>query len=308
MAANQDDPGVGDSLVRSLFVREDLSKPENRANVWLLAATSIGPFWAKLSRELGLSSRTVLRPEKNTEVGRPDLIARDPDGNCLGWIECENWGENTIQSQRYGLEKRILILGTQVQERGTSWMRIAELIEEVSSDALLDDRQRVVLDLLALAIEHILGLAPESRPQSLDRSDIPEGWLKQAACPLLQLQDPYLRLHAYAEGSVSVRLLGPRAALNGAKRNGVFLLMSQKTQPDVVFAAGPQHLARHLSGTLQPWVRRTWTNALKQVTGGLIDEDRRGVVPIRLQADAARASILAEPFSELIASLQFPET
>ena len=170
----------------------------------------------------------------------------------------------------------------------------------------LDDRQRVVLDFLALAIDDILDLAPKSIPQPLDRSKIPEGWLKRAAYPLLQLHDPYLGLHAHAEGSVSVRLLGPRAAFNGAKRNGVFLLMSQNAQPDVVFAAGPQHLTRHLSGALQSWVRGTWTHALKQVAGGLIDEDRRGAVPIRLQTVPAGAPVLAEFFTKLIACLELP--
>ncbi len=90
----------GASIVEELFVREDFSKPENRANVLLLAAASIAPFWDKLHAALGLKPETVLRPERNTDLGRPDLVARLA-GERVALIECENWGENKGQSAAY---------------------------------------------------------------------------------------------------------------------------------------------------------------------------------------------------------------
>src|ERR1039458_5002438 len=111
----------GPSIVEELFVREDISKPENRANVLLLAAASISPFWSRLHGELGLAADTVLRPERNTAVGRPDLVARSPDGTRIALIECENWGENKSQSVAYGRGNvpLILILGTTRSEEHT---------------------------------------------------------------------------------------------------------------------------------------------------------------------------------------------
>jgi hypothetical protein len=175
-----------DSVSQSLFVREDLSKPENRANILLLVATSIAPFWDELHRELRLPRETVVRPEKNIKLGRPDFVARLHD-TPIAHIEWQNWAENKKQSRAYakGGSRVILILGTETPEDGTTWGRIQDLILRVQD--VVEARQRVVLDLLRGAIDDILQQPRRSQIRSVEHAYIPEGWLKQAAKPLLEL-------------------------------------------------------------------------------------------------------------------------
>ena len=173
-------PG-GPSIVEELFVREDFSKPENRANVLLLAAASISPFWSRLHCGLCLAANTVLRPERNTAVGRPELVARSPNGALIALIECENWGENKNQSvayARWGVPL-ILILGTaQKPEPGTTWARIRDMITEVR-ETVEPRQRRVILDLLDGAISDILHLRPRSQPYAVSPLICPLGsrWL-----------------------------------------------------------------------------------------------------------------------------------
>lgn len=291
------------SIVEELFVREDFSKPENRANVLFLAAASISPFWSRLHGELGLPADTVLRPERNTAVGRPDLVARGPDGARIALIECENWGENKNQSMAYAQAKvdLILILGTTKPDRGTTWLRIRDIITEVRET--VEPRQQVILDLLEGAIIDILHLRPHSQPYAIDPADLP-AWLKMAAAPLLELGEAVVGVHTFAEGSASVRLAGPNWAFRNKPTNGVFLAMSQRVQSGTVFLAGPGHLEKHLSDHLQAWVGGRWTDTLRVLTGGIVAEDGSGRVAVMTGVGTATAEAVATAFTGLVAVLR----
>ena len=75
-----DGPPTG--LPTRLFVREYLSKPENRANLFLTAATGIDAFWEKLSEELEVAPECHLAPTFWSQGGRPDLTVFQ-DGSAL---------------------------------------------------------------------------------------------------------------------------------------------------------------------------------------------------------------------------------
>jgi hypothetical protein len=296
-------PG-GPSIVEELFVREDLSKPENRANVLLLAAASISPFWSRLHCELRLAADTVLRPERNTAVGRPDLVARSPNGTRIAVIECENCGENKNQSvayARWGVPLILIVGTTRKPDRGTTWARIRDMITEVRET--VEPRQRVILDLLGGAISDILHLRPRSQPYAIGQADLP-AWLKVAAAPLLELGEAVVGLHTVADGSASVRLAGPNWAFRNKPINGVFLAMSQRVHGGTVFPAGPRHLERHLSDHLQAWVGGRWTDTLRGLTGGIVAEDGSGRVAVMTGVGTATAEEIAAVFTELVAALR----
>lgn len=82
-----------------LFVREDLSKPENRANLLLTAATGIAPFWVKFAEAVGLPPECRVKP-MIWSTGRPDLTAMDGE-KALAVFENENSGENAVQKAAY---------------------------------------------------------------------------------------------------------------------------------------------------------------------------------------------------------------
>ena len=82
-----------------LFVAEDLSKPENRANVWLIAAMGVETFWAAFSEEIGLSPECVMEP-RQWPGRRPDLTVF-LDAKPIAIIECENFSANKCQNEAY---------------------------------------------------------------------------------------------------------------------------------------------------------------------------------------------------------------
>ncbi|MDP9238812.1 MAG: hypothetical protein M3P30_15670 [Chloroflexota bacterium] len=77
-----------------LFIREDLSKPENRINVAIFGMMTVPAFYEWLLDRLGLPAGAVLYPPLNTAndagAGRPDFAVRDAiTDTLLAYIEVE---------------------------------------------------------------------------------------------------------------------------------------------------------------------------------------------------------------------------
>jgi len=83
----------------NLFVAEDLSKPENRINVWLIAAMTVEPFWIEFAKEIGLALDCVMEP-RQWPGRRPDLTVFR-NGEPVAIVECENFGANLQQNKAY---------------------------------------------------------------------------------------------------------------------------------------------------------------------------------------------------------------
>jgi hypothetical protein len=112
-----------------LFVAEDLSKPENRANVWLIAAMGVEPFWMEFSKEIGLSPQCIMEP-RQWPGRRPDLTVFR-DGKPIAIIECKNFGANRGQNEAYeancnGLPL-LLVLGDGEPAASVTWSRVKEI-------------------------------------------------------------------------------------------------------------------------------------------------------------------------------------
>ena len=82
-----------------LFVREDISKPENRVNLALFSVMQQDWFREWILNRLGLPSDAVVYPPMNVGARRPDLkVVRD--GSELAMIEVE-LGTNRVQAEDY---------------------------------------------------------------------------------------------------------------------------------------------------------------------------------------------------------------
>ncbi|MCX6023158.1 MAG: DUF6508 domain-containing protein [Chloroflexi bacterium] len=57
-----------------LFVREDVSKPENRVNLALFSLMLVPQFRHRFLRELGLDVDSIVYPPRNVPGGRPDFV------------------------------------------------------------------------------------------------------------------------------------------------------------------------------------------------------------------------------------------
>ena len=88
--------------VKDLFLREDLSKPENRINVALFGLMTQGWFREWFLKKLSLPSDVVVYPPKTYKGYRPDLKAVSDD-STLAWIEVE-LGADEAQAKCYEKE------------------------------------------------------------------------------------------------------------------------------------------------------------------------------------------------------------
>lgn len=83
------------------FLKEDLSKAENRINVSMFGLISHVWFREWILSKLGLSYDGIIYPPPNVKDLRPDLVVVSPeDHTTLAWIEIE-LGTNIEQLQRY---------------------------------------------------------------------------------------------------------------------------------------------------------------------------------------------------------------
>ena len=90
----------------SIFVNEDLSKPENRINLAIFSLMMYEPFRRFMQRKLRLPDNSVLYPPTNSANdaggGRPDFEIKAADTDTtLAWIEVELMTANEAQFSRY---------------------------------------------------------------------------------------------------------------------------------------------------------------------------------------------------------------
>lgn len=88
-----------------IFIREDLSRPENRINVAMFGLMTEPRFASWLLARLGMPATAVLYPPQNTAndggAGRPDFVIRSAfDGDVIGYVEVETV-KNTEQIERF---------------------------------------------------------------------------------------------------------------------------------------------------------------------------------------------------------------
>lgn len=83
-----------------LFIKEDLSKPENRINVALFGMMQQDWFRKWFLKQLKLSTDAIVYPPTNVNGYRPDLKVVSLDGTTRAWIEVE-LGTDESQVTRY---------------------------------------------------------------------------------------------------------------------------------------------------------------------------------------------------------------
>ncbi len=286
-----------------LFVAEDLSKPENRANVWLIAAMGVDPFWTAFSEEIGLSPECIMEP-RQWPGRRPDLTVFQ-DGKPVAIIECENFSANKGQNEAYKANCNGLplfqVLGDGQPSAGITWSRVKEIALAAKDRAHV--RQHVALDLLVAAIEHASGLSPKSAMRWLDRpGELPSNpWLLNSCEPLLDLPNDVVRTHGAAEGSASIRLVKPRELIR-AGRSGIGMAMVQAGRPGTVFLPSAEHLVEHLDESLRPWIAE-WKTMLHALVPNFIPDGRRLVTVSTDMLGIQKAAMVADCFRKLISRL-----
>ena len=149
------------------FVKEDLSKPENRVNLALFSLMQQGWFRKWILRRLRLPTDAVVYPPGNIRGRRPDLRVVS-DGSELAVIEVE-LGKNQGQAEDYRAQFDVVktIWGTRDSGGDLSLEEITEFL----------GRHRRLYPQTKINVKHLCKLIEEglrSHSQSAERGNVSE--------------------------------------------------------------------------------------------------------------------------------------
>jgi hypothetical protein len=144
-----------------LFIREDVSRPENRTNLALLSVLMVPAFRHWFLGRLGLAPDSVVYPPQNQGGRRPDFVVLGPDGRVRAWIEVELAGENANQLAGYRNLYSEPIKSITGPPDAASDVSLEELAE-IASDCLtevLDKQQRRNVQIFVELVRELGGRA-----------------------------------------------------------------------------------------------------------------------------------------------------
>jgi hypothetical protein len=284
-----------------LFDREDLSKPENRANQWLLACCcSSDAFRRGLLKLIGLPQDCVLRPVQ-LDGCRPDLTAFEGK-SPVAIVECEAGGRDKPQGDRFARQTKLplhWIVGVRSAPEDVTWDEVSQLARSPSLD--IGPQTHVAFRLLLGAIADIQALRSQKASWLRIPEDLPSVFSSPLFQPLLGLA-PLNMIAAwrYAEGSASLRLVAPVSALRTG-RNGLGLSAIQVARPHLLLLPAAEHLRDHLDEALGDWVD-DWEKVMRRLAPQDAAAGRQGRVDVQLLDGHGQE--LAEVWSRLAQRLR----
>lgn len=151
-----------------IFIREDLSKPENRVNLAIFNVMAISVIREWFLEALDFPSNSIIYPPKNVGVIRPDFVVVGPDGTVIGWIEVELGAADKAQLSNYRqslTEPMKSLVGLDDSGGDLSLETIAREINQTLTDTL--DRQQAMC--VQVLTKLIVSLARKS--ESIEYTD-----------------------------------------------------------------------------------------------------------------------------------------
>ncbi|HEY1296211.1 MAG TPA: hypothetical protein VGJ60_24295 [Chloroflexota bacterium] len=232
-----------------LFVREDVSKPENRVNLALFSLMLVPRFREWFLERLGLDTGACVYPPQNQPGGRPDFVVVGPDSSVLAWIEVELGGENTAQlrAYRHALDKPVKsLIGIKGSGGDLTLDEISTRVNELSED--FDRQQAMNAGVLTQLIAELAGgpTAPQYRePSDRIRQRPLMQELQKRLGSAFEFGIPPVRPGTVQVGSMSetgwtLRVFSSQAS------GGSVQLMNRPTNAPLVRIPALEHLRRYL--------------------------------------------------------------
>lgn len=149
-----------------LFVREDISKPENRINLTMFHLLMIDDFRDWFYLKLNLDPSSVIYPVTNSGGNRPDMIIKN-DSKIIGCIEVELGSENVSQTLSYSniYEKVITICGLPRHNSDLSLEEIKDHLNVLDTSGLNPQQKLSIKYLVKLIETYIYGFETNTRTQ-----------------------------------------------------------------------------------------------------------------------------------------------
>jgi len=152
--------------MEDLFVREDISKPENRINLAIFHLMMVDEFREWFYRKLNIDRSSVIYPVTNSGGNRPDMIIKN-GSKTTGCIEVELGSENVSQTQTYSqhYERIYTISGLKSHNTDLSLEEVKDFINNVDKSSY-NPQQVLSMTYLSKLIEtYIYGFESNTRTQ-----------------------------------------------------------------------------------------------------------------------------------------------
>jgi len=149
-----------------MFVREDISKPENRINLAIFHLLMIDEFREWVFNKLNIDVNSTVYPVTNSGGNRPDMIIKNGE-KVIGCIEVEIGNENVSQTLAYSkcYDRVFTISGLKRHNSDLSLEHVKDFIN-AAERSKFNSQQILSLNYLSKLIDsYIYGFDTNSRTQ-----------------------------------------------------------------------------------------------------------------------------------------------
>ena len=152
--------------MNDMFVREDISKPENRINLAIFHLLMIDEFREWIFNKLNIDVNSTVYPVTNSGGNRPDMIIKNGE-KVIGCIEVEIGNENVSQTLAYSkcYDRVFTISGLKSHNTDLSLEHVKDFIN-AAERSKFNSQQILSLNYLSKLIDsYIYGFDTNSRTQ-----------------------------------------------------------------------------------------------------------------------------------------------
>jgi len=152
--------------MNDMFVREDISKPENRINLAIFHLLMIDEFREWIFNKLNIDVNSTVYPVTNSGGNRPDMIIKNGE-KVIGCIEVEIGNENVSQTLAYSkcYDRVFTISGLKRHNSDLSLEHVKDFIN-AAERSKFNSQQILSLNYLSKLIDsYIYGFDTNSRTQ-----------------------------------------------------------------------------------------------------------------------------------------------
>lgn len=239
-------------VMDDMFLKEDLSKPENRINVSLFGLMTQDWFREWLLGKLGQPRDSIVYPATTGRDVRPDLKVADPvNQSTLAWIEVERATDpEQIRRFRNRLKQTVYtIWGREGDGGDLSLEEITEFLDERMRGDQLSPQELVnVMHLRGLIEMGLYGYRPLSKRVEVT-DDVKNHWmvrgLRESLGDTLSFE-----LGKIGPGEIKANTLGPGGfslrVFSSVSSSGEVSIMHITAGRDEICFSSRQHLEKYL--------------------------------------------------------------
>ncbi len=236
-----DNQNILDSLSLSVYVNEDISKPENRLNVALFGLFLIDDFRKWFLAQLKLDLNSVIFPPINKSGYRPDFEIVNDKNETIGYVEVE-LDEDSSQLEKYKNTYNCPVIplwGKTNKDGYISLFDIYKKINEMKEKPFSSQSLKNMAVFEILFYNHVINSVKSGKSQIISDEmrnspfikDLFKFFGKENILENIPVEREKLMINTQKEQGYSIRIYSPKAA------NSISLIYRSKGSTDLHIAS-----------------------------------------------------------------------